>query len=370
MYDCKQNPGQTPSMRPVVAIDATLVGSERTGDATYWTCLVEALGEVESEFDFLLLSNAPKPSVVPNLPGNFRWVALRSAHPRWFSMVTMPLAARRLGAKAFHTQYSLSPLARNGITTIHDVSFFIGPEWFKPRDRAILQRFVPSSARRAKKVITVSETSKRDILRYIDVPAKKIDVTPLAAPQVFKPAGQEGEATLESLGIVRPYILSVSAQWPRKNFDLAYGAVELLPDSVLHRLVVTGKFEWGARPKSDRVIPTGFLPQSELPALYSFASLYLCTSHYEGFGIPILEAMACGAPVLTSAGGALREVAGDAAVVMDAMDASSWAAKITSLLDDSSMLEELRRRGLERASQFSWHETARRTLKAYSEVVQ
>jgi glycosyltransferase involved in cell wall biosynthesis len=357
-------------MRPVVAIDATLVGSERTGDATYWTCLVEAIGEIESEFDYLLLSNAPKPVDVPNLPGNFQWVSLKCAHPRWFSMVTMPLAARRLGAKAFHTQYSLSPLARNGITTIHDVSFFVGPEWFKPRDRAILRRFVPSSARRAKKVITVSESSKRDILRYIDVPANKIEVTPLAAPKIFKPAGQEAKKALDGLSIQLPYILSVSAQWPRKNFDLAYRAVELLPASVPHQFVVTGRFEWGARPKSARVKPTGFLPQSELPALYTFASLYLCTSHYEGFGIPILEAMACGVPVLTSAGGALREVAGDAAVVMDEMDAESWAAKITSLLDDSSMLDELRRRGFERASQFTWHETARRTLKAYSEVVQ
>lgn len=356
-------------MPPLIALDATLVGSEKTGDAVYWTCLVEALGKAAPDFDFLLLSNAERPSDVPVLPANFHWVRVRARSMRWLSLVVLPLKARRLGASVFHTQYNLSPLARGGITTIHDVSFFVGPEWFRPRDRVLLQRFVPGSARRARKVITVSESSKRDILRYIEIPEIKVAVTPLAAHERFKPAPvEESRLVLSSLGIEQPYLLSVGTQWPRKNFGLVFEAVRALPPEVAHRLVVTGKFEWGARPSTDRVVQTGYLPAAQLPSLYSRASLYLCSSHYEGFGIPILEAMACGAPVLTSAGGALREVAGDAAVVMEDMNPPAWTARILELIADSSMLEDLRRRGFERARQFSWSDTARRTLEVYREV--
>lgn len=356
-------------MPPLIALDATLVGSEKTGDAVYWTCLIEALTERGSDFGFLLLSNAKQPADVPSLPPNFRWVHIPCRPTRWQSLVTLPLKARRLGAVAFHTQYNLSPLARRGITTIHDVSFFVGPEWFRPRDRAILQRFVPSSARRAKKVITVSESSKRDILRYIPIQPSQVAVTPLAAHRRFQPQPEaDCREVLGDLRIVEPYLLSVGTQWPRKNFSLAYEAVRMLPQELPHRLVVTGRFDWGDAPQSERVSLTGYLDSARLPAVYSRANLYLCPSHYEGFGIPILEAMACGAPVLTSAGGSLREVAADAAVVMADMTPSAWTAKIVELLGDSSILDDLRRRGFERARQFTWSETARRTLEVYREV--
>jgi glycosyltransferase involved in cell wall biosynthesis len=360
-----------PSQQRTIAIDATLVGAPKSGDATYWTSLVEALAGVADGFTFLLISNAPKPPDVPALPPNFRWVPLKPRPSRWFSLVTLPLAARRLGASALHTQYNLSPLADNGITTIHDVSFFIGPQWFRPRDRFLLRRFVPASARRAKKVITVSATSKGEISKHLRIDESKIAVTHLAAHPRFHPfSAEESRPILEKYGVARPYILSVSTQWPRKNFALAYDAVSLLPDSIPHKLVVTGSYDWGAKPLTDHIVATGFIPNSDLPALYSQADLYLCTSHHEGFGVPNLEAMACGAPVLTSAGGALPEIAGDAAAVMADMTSHSWAHRIEALLGDSSILSDLRRRGIERAKEFTWDETARRTLAVYREVAQ
>jgi glycosyltransferase involved in cell wall biosynthesis len=358
-------------MRKTVAIDASLVLSPKGGDASYWTGLVKALAEARQDFDFLLLTNATALPNVPNLPPNFRWRKIPGASSRWFSLVSAPLAARRSRASAYHTQYSLSPLAKNGITTIHDVSVFIGPEWFRPRDRFLLSRSLPSSVKRAAKIITVSNTSKSDIVKHLRVPANKIAVTLLAADSAFRPmAREDAHAATQRLDLPDPYILSVSTQWPRKNFQLAYDAVEKLSPAVPHKLVVTGRFDAGARPRQDRIHPTGFLPMDTLPSLYSMAQLYICTSHYEGFGIPVLEAMASGTPVLTSAGGALREVAADAAIVMDDMSAAAWASKIEELLNDSSILAELRQRGLERAAQFSWSKTAQRTLEVYREVTQ
>ncbi len=359
------------NMRKTVAIDASLVLSPKGGDASYWTGLVKALTEAGQEFDFLLLTNAPTLPNVPNLPPNFKWLQISGASSRWFSLVAAPLAARRNRANAYHTQYTLSPLAKHGITTIHDVSVFIGPEWFRPRDRFLLSRSLPSSAKRAAKVITVSNASKTDIVKHLRVPPTKVAVTLLAADPAFRPIAQmDARAKTQHLDLPDPYLLSVSTQWPRKNFQLAYAAVQMLSPAVPHKLVVTGRFDAGASAHQKRIHATGFLPTDTLPSLYSMAQLYICTSHYEGFGIPILEAMASGTPVLTSAGGALREVAADAAIVMDDMSPAGWASKIEELLGDSSILAELRQRGLERAAQFTWSKTAQRTLEVYREVTQ
>src|SRR5438876_631780 len=170
--------------RPRIALDATLVGGRNTGDTSYWNGLLSGLAEVASEFDFLLLSDSPQPHEYGE---RFRWVRLPRVSRKWFSLVTMPLAARRMGAQVFHTQYTLSPFAKKGVATIHDVSFFIGPEWFKPKDRFLLQRFVPPSAKRAAKVITVSEAGKRDLVRYLGIAPEKVAVTYNAAGDIFKP---------------------------------------------------------------------------------------------------------------------------------------------------------------------------------------
>lgn len=358
---------------PLVAIDATLVGGEHTGDSTYWTGLLRAMLEKDRGVRLLLLSNVQKPDCLPELPTWARWVVLGGRRNRYLSQVRMPIAARRLGARAYHTQYTLSPLAPGGITTIHDVSFLIGPQWFQPRDRILLSRLVPGSARRARRVITVSETSKRDIVRLLGVPEEKVVVTPNGVDERFHPV-PTGEALgrIKKYGVAPPYILTVGTRWPRKNMGLAIEAAARLPAEVPHRLVVTGKRGWGMEEwehgPHDRVQFTGYVQDEDMPALYSAADLYLCPSHYEGFGLPVVEAMACGTAVLTSAGGALPEVVGDAGIIEEQLDADTWAARIASLLRDSSMLAAMRERGLQRSRHFSWEAAAERTLEVYREV--
>lgn len=356
-------------MPPLVALDATLAGGTHTGDSTYWTGLISGLIEAEDTPEIVLLSDKQAPEGL-KFPGSIRWVRLPRRSSRWFSLVSLPLAARRLGAKVFHTQYNLSPLAgKTGVTTIHDVSFFIGPEWFKPKDLFMLKRFVPGSARRAAKVITVSETSKRDIMKHLRVPARKVAVTYNAAPVWFKPAGpEEVSRTLTSLGVSQPYLLAIGARWPRKNLALAIRAADLLPAELPHKLLVVGKEGWGDEGGNDRTVATGYLHNEALPPVYSGADLFLFPSHYEGFGIPLLEAFACGTPVLSSAGGALPEVAGDAAEIIDEMEPRAWADAVVRLLGDSSKLADMRERGLRRAKEFSWLDTARKTIEVYREV--
>ena len=294
-----------------------------------------------------------------------------SRSSRWWSLIRFPLVARRRGARALHTQYNLSPLAGpRGITTVHDVSFLIGPEWFRPVDRILLARFVKPSARRAAKVITVSETSKRDIVAHLGIDASKVVATPLAAGLAVEPMDRDAAAALveAELGLARPYLLTVGTRWPRKNTALAVAAVEGLAEADPHVLALTGKAGWGEGELGARTRPVGYVTDRQLSALYSSAEAYLAPSRYEGFGLTLLEAFRCGCPVLASTGGAHPEVAGGAARLMDSWEPADWSAALGDMLGDSSNLAAMRKRGLLRAAHFSWEETARLTADVYREV--
>ena len=353
-----------------VAMDARLVMGTSSGDSTYWTSLVEALATEAVDIDFLLISTGPKPTGV-NLAANFSWREVKARSSRLWSLFAFPLAAKRLGANAIHAQYSLSPLVGSrGITTIHDVSFLIGPEWFKPRDRILLSRTVPAAAKRARKVLTVSETSKREVESYIPSAKGKTVATPLACPSWIQRVdrNQAREKVEAELGISDPFLLTVSTRWPRKNMELAVNAASLLDSRFSQRLVLTGKSGWGDLSVGTRGVASGYVDTEMLSCLYSAADLYLAPSRHEGFGIPVLEAFRCGCPVICSSGGALPEVVGDSADVMTSWDPSDWANRINGLLGDPSKLDSLRDLGLRREPTFSWAETARRTAEVYREV--
>lgn len=358
------------SLSLLVALDARLVGGDSTGDSTYWTSLVEALAKLDDDTRFILYSHAARPAGVAD-NARFAWKTISARSSRWWSLASFPLAARRDGANVVHTQYTLSPLSgRRGITTIHDVSFFVGPEWFRPKDRFLLRNTVPASARRAAKVITVSETSRGEVERYIPASKGKVVATPLACPpwiQAVDPNVAREKLRTE-LGIEGPYVLTVGTRWPRKNMRLAVDAAAGLPAELPHRLLVTGKAGWGDAELGPRGRATGYVSRETLSCLYSAADAYLAPSRHEGFGIPVLEAFRCGCPVLCSSGGALPEVAGDAAVVETSWEAADWSRDLGRILTDTGTIQTLRERGHARERAFSWQETARRTLDVYQEV--
>lgn len=351
-----------------VAMDTRLIGAQGTGDSTYWQGLLHGLAELDDTTQFLLFSNAPKPREIPN-SDRFRWVFLPGSS-RWFSLVRFPLAARRMGAHVIHTQYNLSPLVgKRGITTIHDVSFLIEPSWFLPKDRFLLRTFVPRAARRAAKVITVSQTSKKEIEQYIPLAkGKTVAIYNAAGLERRRLLPEESDVHLNQLGITSPFLLTVGTRWPRKNMGLAIQACNQLPESMPHHLVIAGKFGWGDEPRAPRMVTPGYVTEDQLNALYSSASLYLAPSRHEGFGVPLLEAFRCGCPVICSSGGAFPEVAGKAALVMNSWEASDWSKTIHETLSSSSNLEAMREAGFEREREFSWTRSAREHLAVYREV--
>ncbi|MEQ1823959.1 MAG: glycosyltransferase family 1 protein [Fimbriimonadaceae bacterium] len=358
--------------KKTIAIDARLIGQKNTGDTSYWTGLVRALAKTDSDFLYLLFSNTPQPAEVPD-SDKFQWIEMHSSRDRWWSLLRFPLAARRLRASAIHVQYNLSPLVgHGGITTVHDVSFYADPTWFRPQDRLILQRMVPSSCRRAEKVITVSEFSKAEILKNISGLGDKVAVTHNACGDDVQRMGTDYAQSMieQELGFQGPFLLAVGTRWPRKNLQLAMNAVKLLPDSFPHKLLLTGKEGWGEEELNDRVVPVGYVSRELLNALYSSADAYLAPAHYEGFGITLLEAFRCGCPVLASSNGAHREAGGAAPIYGADWTPETWAKQLADLLSsDSSKLQEVRQRGFEQEGKFSWARCATQTEQIYKEVI-
>ncbi len=356
--------------KPKLALDARLIATQSTGDATYWRGLVDGLRAINADAAFLLFSNETRPEIVPECD-QFRWIHLPGASSRWWSLVQFPLAARKAGAHVIHTQYALSPLAgARGISTIHDVSFFVEPSWFQPRDRILLQRSCLLTSRIAKKIITVSNTSAREIERFLPRSLGKIAVTyPACGSEISILSRLDAAEILKSeLMIEPPFMLAVGTRWPRKNMQLAIDTTALLGPGT-PKLVISGKAGRGNETLNPHIMATGYVSERQLSALYSAAELYLAPSFHEGFGITLLEAFACGCPVVCSSGGAHPEVAGNAAEVMPDFEPSTWAERILKLLPDSSKLEGMREQGLRRAAEFSWKRMAQETWQVYQEVM-
>lgn len=359
------NPSRTPFL---AAIDARLVSGRYGGDSSYWTALIFGFREIAADIPLLFVSNASRPQNIP-WSETWRWEVVSAPSSRIWSWFSFPRAAKKLGARVIHTQYNLSPIAgRRGLTTIHDVSFFIGPEWFSKKDRFLLSRFVPASAKRSAKVITVSQTSRSEIEKFIPAAKGKVAVTPLASPPWVKPMDrkQATELARQKWGLDGPFLVTVGNQWARKNQQLAIDAVNLLPASLPHCLALAGKP--ADLPTSARIKQLGFVEGTDIGILYSAADLMIFPSLHEGFGLPILEAFSCGCPVICGAGGAMPEVAAGAACIPNSYSAPEWAGQIQELLNSSGTLSDMMTRGKMRLKDFSWVETASQTLRLYQEV--
>ena len=344
-----------------VAIDARLIGGTSTGDSTYWTCFLQSLIENHPEVELLFISNQDRPSNVPWLE-NQSWIVAPARSSRWWSMVTFPLMARKMGANVTHGQYGLSPLARNGVSTIHDVSFRINPSWFSEQDRVLLKLGAMQTMRSAKRIITVSKTSKYEIDRFYPLAKDKTRVAYNACPPWIQRT--ESAEKLKEFYIKGDYVLTVGTNWARKNMRLAIEAMQDVPDLIL---VVTGKQSFDFR--GDNIVPTGYVDTETLSALYSNAKLYLAPSLHEGFGIPILESMRCGTPVICGLGGAMPEVAGNAALIMPTYVHETWTKAINKLVHDPSKLSELTAEGFERERQFTWARSAKAHFDVYRELI-
>lgn len=304
-----------------------------------------------------------------------RQLMLRSPWQRVFT------AERYLGdVEVFHGTNFLAPSLRRGrsVVTVHDLSVLLFPQ-YHPWTRVLgFRAFFGATLARADAVITVSEQTKRDLVRMMGFPESKITVIPLAANEAFHPVSQpQTEETVTRYGL-QPcrYLLHVGTVEPRKNLLRLFRAFERMSraDPQGPDLVFVGGSGWRNQefyravetsPVRSRVHLMGYLPEQDLAALYSGSLATVYPSLYEGFGLPPLEAMACGAPVITSNTSSLPEVVGDAALLVDPTDVRAIEAALVRVKDDPEIRATLRLRGLQRVKQFSWDVTARRTLEVY-----
>jgi len=284
----------------------------------------------------------------------------------------------------FHsTDFALPPTAgARTIVTVHDLTFLRYPECAHPRLRAYLESVAPRSMRRADRIIADSEATRRDLIELLGAPAEKIGVVYGGIEDEFTAQGEPAAdaAVRRRHGLEKPYVFSVGTIEPRKNYALLLRAyarmLKKMKDAPI--LAIAGGKGWlyddifaevvrcGLK---ERVRFLGFVPDSDLPALYRGAALFVFPSLYEGFGFPPLEAMACGCPVVCSNASSLPEVVGDAAVLAPPTDEAHWARAIRNTLNDSALRQKMKQRGLAQAARFTWTAAASRLWEEYQRVL-
>lgn len=365
-----------------VLLDARVIRFAKTGDRTYWLGLLEALPRVAPDCRFTcLLDGPPDPGLVPSYD-NLDVVVEPTPTGRLWTQIALPRVAKRLGVDLVHLQYTAPlNLPCRFVTTIHDCSFELFPETFTLRDRLWLRRFVPWSARRAGAVVGVSETTRQDLLRLYRLPPDRVFAAPNGISKLFQPASPSAAAAIrERYGLPETYLLSVGVLQPRKNLVglLEAYAAAVREHGVAAPLVVVGKKGWlyqslfervASLGLADRVKFTGYVPDEDLPGLYTGATLSLYPSLYEGFGLPPLESMACGTPCLVSTTAALVEVTGPGWPQFPPDDAAGWAQAMADLLADPAELARLSTEGQARAAAYTWERSAAVHLAAYQRAI-
>ena len=360
-----------------IGIDAHHLNGKPQGSRTYLIELIRALVPLVDKNDQLEVYSF-QPGATERLLGvsglEHHRVFPKSARLRLPFIV--PALELVHGLDLFHSQYLSPPVSFvPEVVTIHDVLFETHPELFEGAFSERSVRLIRRSAARASAVLTVSEYSKQAILEAYQLPEEQVWVTPNAVDHArFHPFEPPPDLRAH-YGLESPFVLSVGRLEPRKNLERLVRAFAALPRGVTLAIVGMSDFRFDRIQDAAKDLPDGTvkllgpIPDAHLPALYNLAEAFAYPSLAEGFGLPVLESMACGTPLLTSDRGALSEVAGDAALYIDPEDVESIADGLSRILADSLLREKLTAAGLARAKSFTWTQTAQKTLAAYRSVL-
>jgi glycosyltransferase involved in cell wall biosynthesis len=354
------------------------------GIGTYIRNLLRQLARLDRETEYVLLCRADDQKVLASLGDNFRSVPETAGNYSIAEQVSIPLALRREGITLFHApHYVLPPLVRcRSVVTIHDCIHLMFPQYLPNRFALTYARMsMALASRRATRVLTVSESSKRDLLRFFDIDPDKIAVIPNAYDDRFgvEPREEDVVRVRERYQLHDEFVLYAGNVKPHKNLERLIEAFDLVRKRGLDhlKLVLIGdeisKYAALRRAVHQHQLHKyvrflGYLPEETLAVMYRLAGVFVFPSLYEGFGLPPLEAMASGTPVVTSNVSSLPEVAGDAAVLVDPYDPRAIADGIYQVLTDETVRRDLRRKGIARARQFSWEQSVRRIHDIYRQV--
>jgi glycosyltransferase involved in cell wall biosynthesis len=312
-----------------------------------------------------------QPMVVPG--------SVRTLYPAWDLLGRPALPAALADAAIVHATNpaAVPPVSPDQrlVVTVHDLAFRRFPELFPHTWRWLYRAGLRAAVKRADAILVPSQSTADDLLTTTSLEPSRIHVTPLAPSLVA--SDQDSAETLERLGVARPYVLSVGTQEPRKNLERLVRAYRQVAPDVPHALVLAGAPGWRTealeaeltRPGPGTIVRTGSVSGGDLDVLYRGADIFAYPSLYEGFGLPVLEAMARGVPTLASNVSSLPQVAGDAALLVDPTDVSEIAEGLARLLTETGLADDLRHRGLQRAATFTWAATARATLDVYRHLM-
>jgi glycosyltransferase involved in cell wall biosynthesis len=369
-----------------IGIDGRYIQDHYPGIGRYTYNLASRLPEVAQDTEFVLLHD-------PRL-ANTRYDVERLSRHAKLEVVTIDIPTvsvqeqyelrslvNRLSLDLLHSPYLIMPyyLPCPSVVTVYDLIPLIYPQYLPHRWASWVLRAATSLAvRRAGQIIAISESTKRDLTRLLGAARGKTTAIPLAADERFRPLEREqwGEV-VRSYSLPERYVLYMGINKPHKNLVFLLRVFSRLSTDA--RLVLAGKEDPRypqAREEArrlglaDRVLFLGEISDTDLPALYNGAQTFVFPSLYEGFGLPVLEAMACGVPVVCSNTSSMPEIVGDAAITLDPQDTDAWVAALTEVLGKEDLRAQMRMKGLERAETFSWQETATQTWQVYQDALE
>ena len=354
------------------------------GIGTYIRNLLRHLARLDSQTEFVVFCRPEDRETLAAVGENFRPVPETSGNYSIVEQIKIPWALRREGVTLFHApHYVLPPLVRcRSVVTIHDVIHLMFPQYLPNRVAFAYAKWsITQAAHRATRIMTVSDSSKRDILRFVDTEPAKIDVIYNAYDERFaiEPREEDVVRVRERYQLTDEFVLYAGNVKPHKNLERLIDAFAIVRKRGLDhlKLVLIGdeisKYTALRRAVHQHQLHNyvrflGYLPEETLAVMYRLAGVFVFPSLYEGFGLPPLEAMASGTPVVTSNVSSLPEVAGDAAVLVDPYDPRAIADGIYRVLTDETLRRDMVHKGIARAGQFSWEQSVRRVRQIYGEV--
>lgn len=350
------------------------------GIGIYSRNIIKHLLEIDKENHYILIYNSQDHLGTYSGRGNVEEICIPAASALIWDQVLVPRRLKKYAPDLiFHTKFTV-PIAApyKKIMALHGASWFVHPELYGKFDVLYVRTVMPIYCRKADYLISNSELTTQDHIRILKVPENKIRTILLAAGEEFRPITNKNrlDQIRASYNLPDRFLLTVTSYDPRKNFGTLIDAFDHCRKHVDCHLVVVGKncnrysrdHDLKGRNLDRHVTFCGWVEQEDLPAFYSLAEAFVFPSVYEEFGIPIVEAMSCGCPVISSDTGAIPELTGDCALLSAPFDYMAFGENITTVLTDTAKAEQLRNGGLKRAGNFSWHKTASKTLDIFKKV--